>query len=78
MLVCKVTKKVTFSVAKTLHFVATFYATFYFSHEWRITTKYYIEHPNNLIRTNKKSPDGSRHFRRSPKTYAAIHVLNIA
>lgn len=35
-----VTKKVTFSVAKTLHFVATFYATFYFSHEWRITTKY--------------------------------------
>lgn len=34
-----VTKKVTFSVVKTLHFVATIY----FSNEWRITTKYYMK-----------------------------------
>lgn len=64
-------KKVTFSVAKRLHFVATFY----FSNEWRITTKYYMNIPNNLIRTNKKRLDGSGRFRRSPKTIAAIYTL---
>jgi hypothetical protein len=30
---------------------------------------------NNLIRTNKKRPDGSRRFRRSPKTITEIYTI---
>ncbi|MGB2577773.1 hypothetical protein ACPUD2_05595 [Leuconostoc mesenteroides subsp. dextranicum] len=66
--------KVTFNVAKALRFVATF-ATFIFTTNEELLQNTTWNIPSDKIRTNKKRPDGSRRFRRSPKTYAAIYII---